>query len=73
MRRSVGIALLLSLAMLWGCSHTVLVPVPPRMDLHAFGTLGVVEFASNSDPAINAQATREFEAHIHAAQPGTPS
>lgn len=72
MRRSVGIALLLSLAMLWGCSHTVLVPVPPRMDLHAFGTLGVVEFASNSDPAINAQATREFEAHIHAAQPGTP-
>jgi hypothetical protein len=73
MRRTAGFALLLvSLAMLWGCSHTVLVPVPPRMDLHSYGTLGVVEFACDSDPSIDAQATREFEARIHAAQPGTP-
>jgi hypothetical protein len=71
MRRTAGVALLLSLAMLWGCSRTVLVPVPPRVALNNHGTLGVVEFASNAAPAINAQATREFEARIHAAQPGT--
>jgi hypothetical protein len=41
------------------------------MDLKGFGTLGIVEFASNSDPAINSRATREFQAQIHAAQPGT--
>jgi len=71
MRRSAVFALLL--ALLWGCSQTrtVIVPVPPRMDLKGFGTLGVVEFASNSDPAINSRATREFQAQIHAAQPGT--
>jgi hypothetical protein len=63
---------LLSLATLWGCSHTVIVPVPPRMDLKSYGTLGIVEFASNSDPAINAHATRQFQQHIQAAQPGTP-
>jgi hypothetical protein len=41
------------------------------MDLKGYGTLGIVEFASNSDPAINSRATREFQAQIHAAQPGT--
>jgi hypothetical protein len=72
MRKSTGFALLLgSLVMLWGCSHTVQVPVPPRVELHSYGTLGLVDFASNSNPTINAQTTREFESHIHAAQPGT--
>ncbi len=63
---------LLSLAMLWGCSSTVLVPVPPRMDLHGYATLGIIEFASNADPAINTHATRQFQEQIQAAQPGTP-
>jgi hypothetical protein len=71
MRSTAGFALLVSLAILGACSHTVVVPVPPRMDLKGFGTLGVVEFTSNADPAINARATREFQAHIHSAQPGT--
>jgi hypothetical protein len=71
MHKSAGFALLLSAATLWGCSHTVVVPVPPRMDLQRYGTLGIVEFASSTGPAIGARATREFEAHIHAAQPGT--
>ena len=72
MHKYAGITLLLSLAMLWGCSSTVLVPVPPRMDLKGYGTLGIVEFASNADPAINAHATRQFQEQIQAAQPGTP-
>ena len=63
---------LLSLAIFWGCSSTVLVPVPPRMDLHGYGTLGIIEFASNADPAINTHATRQFQEQIQAAQPGTP-
>lgn len=71
MRRYVEFTLLLSLAMLWGCSSTVVVPVPPRVDLKSYGTLGIVEFASNSDRAINAHATRKFQEQIQAAQPGT--
>ena len=72
MRRYAGISLLLSLAISWGCSSTVLVPVPPRMDLKSYGTLGIVEFASNADAAINVHATRQFQEQIQAAQPGTP-
>jgi hypothetical protein len=64
-------ALLLALATLWGCSSTVTVPVPPRVDLQGFGTLGLVEFSSNATPSINAETTREFGTHIHSAQPGT--
>jgi hypothetical protein len=71
MRNYAPFTLLLSLAMLWGCSSTVLVPVPPRVDLKSYGTLGIVEFASNSDRVINARATRQFQEQIQAAQPGT--
>jgi hypothetical protein len=70
MRRSAEITLLL-LAMLWGCSHTVLVSVPPRVDLRAYSTVGIVEFGSNSERAINAHATRQLQEQIQAAQPGT--
>jgi hypothetical protein len=71
MRRYAGVTLLLSLATLWGCASTVLVPVPPRMDLKSYGTVGIVEFASNSDRTINVNATRQFQERIQAAQPGT--
>jgi hypothetical protein len=71
MRRYAGLTLLLSLATLWGCASTVLVPVPPRMDLKTYGTVGIVEFASNSDRAVNVSATRQFQERIQAAQPGT--
>lgn len=71
MRTFARLVLLLSLAALWGCTKTVLVSVPPRISLSSYPTLGIVEFASNSDPAINAKATRQFQEHIQAAQPGT--
>jgi hypothetical protein len=62
---------LLALALLAGCARTVLVPVPPRVDLRSLGTLGLVEFESNAGPALEARATRDFQARIHGAQPGT--
>jgi hypothetical protein len=63
---------LLALTMLCGCSSTVLVPVPARMDLKSYGTVGIIEFSSNSSNAVNAQATRRFQEQVQAAQPGTP-
>ena len=75
MRKFTGFVLLLSVlvVVLGGCSSskTVLVSVPPRVQLHEYGTLGLVAFDSNADPAINARVTREFESRVHAAQPGT--
>ena len=63
---------LLALATLCGCTSTVVVPVPPRMDLKSHGTLGIIEFSSNAGAGVAAQVTRRFQEHIQAAQPGTP-
>jgi hypothetical protein len=41
------------------------------MDLKSYGTIGIIEFASNSSRAINAHATRQLQEQIQAAQPGT--
>lgn len=67
--RITTLALLIALA---ACSsHTVLVSVPPRMELKSYGALGIVEFAGN-EPGTAARATRQFQEHVQAAQPGTP-
>ena len=70
MKRYVA-SLLAALATLPGCSSTVVVSVPPRMELRSYGTLGVVQFSSNSDGAIDVLATRQFQEQVQAAQPGT--
>lgn len=61
------------LATLIGCSSpTVLVSVPPRMDLKGYGALGIVDFASNGERGTGTHATRQFQEQVQAAQPGTP-
>ncbi len=70
MRQYAAIAMLLSA--LWGCSNTVWVTVPPRMDLKNLGALGIIEFTSNADPSINQYATQRFQEHVQGAYPGTP-
>lgn len=72
MRHYAGITMLALLIALAACSsNTVLVSVPPRMDLKSYGALGIVQFAAN-EPGTAAHATRQFQEHVQAAQPGTP-
>ena len=47
MKRYAG---LLAAALLAACSRTVVVPVPPKMDLKDYGPVGIVDFSSNSEP-----------------------
>jgi hypothetical protein len=65
--------LLLPLAMLLGaCSQpTVMVSVPPRMDLKNYPTLGIVDFTSGPERALGTRAARQFQEQVQAAQPGT--
>lgn len=72
MRHTAGITMLALLIALAACSsNTVLVSVPPRMDLKGYGAVGIVEFASNA-PGTAGHATRQFQEQVQAAQPGTP-
>ena len=69
--RSFFAPILLAFFLVSGCSSTVLVTVPPRVDLKGYGTLGVVDFTSNSSGTVGARATQQLQEQIQAAQPGT--
>lgn len=65
-------AMLFLAATMLGCGgKTVLVNVPPRMDMKAYETTGIIEFASNAEVAINQHATQQFQQQLQSAQPGT--
>lgn len=52
-----------------GCAHTVVVEIPPKIDLQPYETIGIVEFASNSNERLNQIATQKFMGFIQNAQP----
>jgi hypothetical protein len=52
-----------------GCAHTVVVEIPPKIDLQPYKTIGIVEFTSNSDEKLNRIATQKFMGFIQNAQP----
>ena len=52
-----------------GCAHTVVVQVPPKIDLQPYETIGIVEFSSNSQENLNQVATQKFMGCIQNAQP----
>jgi hypothetical protein len=62
-------ALLLVLA---ACSSSQRVLMPPRVDLHGWGTIGMLDFASPTDATLAFQTSREFLTALQAAQPGVP-
>jgi len=51
-----------------GCATKV--HVPPRVDLGAWHTIGLVEFSGGSEPLLRNLATRDFMQRLQAAQPG---
>jgi hypothetical protein len=56
-------------ALAFGCSHTIVVRIPPRIDLQPYQTIGIVEFSSNSTENLNQVATQKFMGYIQDAQP----
>jgi hypothetical protein len=64
--------LVMCLGML-GCSstRTVKVPIPPRVDLARYQTVGLVNFASNADSELQRFSTQKFLSEVQSAQPGT--
>ncbi len=73
MTRFAGFTLLVTFVLLAACSHTrtVVVPMPPRVDLRGYSGIGIVEFDTNAERSINTRATRQFQEQIQSAQPGT--
>jgi len=53
-------------------TRTIRVQVPPRVDLHAYPTVGLVTFATNgADDELRRMSTQRFLQEVQTAQPGT--
>lgn len=52
-----------------GCTKTVMVRIPPRIDLQAQPTIGIIQFSSNEKENLNQYATQKFMSEIQGAQP----
>ena len=65
------IVLAITLAILYGCSHTEKVLVPPRVELKAYHSIGVIEFSTNAEDTLKPYVTQNFIQNVQSAQPGT--
>jgi hypothetical protein len=54
------------------CSSSQRVLMPPRVDLYAWGTIGMLDFTASPPDELGVLAAREFLAAVQAAQPGVP-
>lgn len=62
----------LTIAGCGGGSKTIQVFTPSAIVLKEYGTIGIIDFTSNTDAAINRYATRTFQEYVQSAQPGVP-
>lgn len=69
--RSSRVFALLTVLALAACSSARYVEVPPRLDLHPVGPVGLVTFTTvNASPAMGERATRQFAEQVLGAQSG---
>jgi hypothetical protein len=66
---SLGMAVLVTLLAIGCASRTVVVTVPPRIDLAPYRTIGLVEFSSDPARPLDQTATERFMAVVQASQP----
>ena len=62
--------LAVGISILFGCSHREKVLIPPRMDLRPYGTVGIIEFTTNSEGELAQNVTQRYIQTLQAAQPG---
>jgi hypothetical protein len=70
-RQNIIVALTITLAAVFACSHTEKVLVPPKVELNAYRNVGVIEFSTNAEDNLKQYVTQNFIQNVQSAQPGT--
>ena len=60
----------LSISILFGCSHTEKVLVPPEIDLKAYRTIGIIDFSITAKSDLREYVTQNYIQALQSAQPG---
>ena len=68
--KSIAVIFSLSLSILMGCSHTEKVRVPPKVDLKAYKTIGVIDFSITAESDLREYVTQHYIQAVQSAQPG---
>jgi hypothetical protein len=69
-RTQLVIMLIAAAVVVFGCSKRVTVEIPPRVDLHSFDVIGIVDFDSDAKGTLPSFATQRFIESIQRSQPG---
>ena len=67
---TIAVLLSLGLSIFAGCSHTEKVRMPPRVDLKAFRTIGVIDFSITAESDLRQYVTQQYIQTVQSAQPG---
>ena len=70
MRRTYSVVLALTGLLVFACAKRSVIEVPPRVDLHEFTTIGIIQFESTSKGNLSAFATQRFIESLQESQPG---
>jgi hypothetical protein len=62
--------LLICFPILFACSHTQKVLVPPRVDLKAYKAIGIIDFSSTPRDDLREYVTQKYIQSVQSAQPG---
>ncbi len=68
--KSIAAILLICLPILFACSHTQKVLVPPRIDLKTYKAIGVIDFSSAAKSGLCEYLTQNYIQTVQSAQPG---
>ena len=58
------------LVMILGCSAKQKVLIPPKVDLKAYKSIGIIEFSTNAEDGLDQYVTQEYMQTVQSAQPG---
>jgi hypothetical protein len=68
--KSIAAILLICLPILFACSHTQKILVPPRIDLKTYKAIGVIDFSSAAKSDLCEYVTQNYIQTVQSAQPG---
>ena len=68
--RAIVVLFSFSLSIFCGCSHTEKVLAPPRIDLKAYRTVGVIDFSITAESDLREFVTQHYIQTVQSAQPG---
>jgi hypothetical protein len=68
--KSIAAILLICFPILFACSHTEKILVPPRIDLKTYKAIGVIDFSSAAKSDLCEYVTQNYIQTVQSAQPG---